>query len=65
MEPRKLENAYYISQLIVAVSVVLSLVFLSFQIRQNTLSIQGQSIATATLISQGELAVNMSIVLPT
>jgi hypothetical protein len=44
----------------VAVAVVLSLVFVSIQIRQNTRAIQGQSIATATLISQTELQTMMN-----
>ena len=36
MSVSRLESAYYISQLIVAIAVVLSLIFVSLHIRQNT-----------------------------
>ena len=55
MSDKRLESAYYISQLIVAVAVVLSLIFVSLQIRQNTVATQSQAIVSALQIGQSEM----------
>ena len=49
-----------IGEVLGAIAVFATLIYLAVQIRQNTLAIKGQSIATATLISQGELQAFMN-----
>jgi len=51
----KLEHAYYISQLVVAITIVLSLLFVSVQIDQNTTAIKGSAVSSAASVSLMEL----------
>ena len=60
----KLETAYYTSQLVVAVAVVLSLVALTLQIGQNTRAIEGQAILAVTEVLQRDVAPLMGTGIP-
>ena len=55
METLTLEQAYYIAEIFAAIIVVLSLVFVSIQVRQNTHAILGQSMTNSIQIGQTEL----------
>ena len=57
MNKPNLESAYYASQLVVAVAVVLSLIALTMQISQNTEALQQDTLTTAKTQSQQELLV--------
>ena len=51
----KLETAYYTSQMVVAVAVVLSLVALTLQVRQSTETLQHESLSVAAARSAQNL----------
>ncbi len=55
METLTLEQAYYIGELIAAAVVVLSLLFVAQQLRQNTSAIKSQALESAIQIGQCEV----------
>ena len=55
MESLTLEQAYYIGELIAAAVVVLSLLFVAQQLRQNTSAIKSQALESAIQIAQSEV----------
>ena len=55
METLTLEQAYYMAEMVATIIIVLSLLFVAKQLRQNTLTIMGQSMSNAIQIAQTEL----------
>ena len=60
MESLTLEQAYYIGELIATVIVILSLLFVAKQLRQNTGAILSQDIGAAIQLGQSELLLHGS-----